>query len=137
MTGLALAALACACSRDLARQPSGVRRAAIARPAAASPPPTAIKPMQVGNGVTAPVPVKRVEPKFEACRGQKLWGFPILELHIDEHGKPAQIRALKPMHPCLEKVVVAALEQWEFRPATYQGKPVPVIFHVTMNIRWA
>ena len=41
------------------------------------------------------------------------------------------------MHPCLEKVVVAALEQWEFRPATYQGKPVPVIFHVTMNIRWA
>ena len=92
--------------------------------------------MRVGNGVTAPVVIKRVEPNYEACREQRVWGLPILEAIIDEQGKPRNIRVLKPIHPCLEKITVAALEQWRFTPGMYEGKPVPVVFNITVHIHW-
>jgi outer membrane biosynthesis protein TonB len=97
----------------------------------------ATPPMRVGNGVTAPVVLKRVDPDYRACKEeQRLWGLPILEAVVDERGRPANIRVLKPIHPCLEKVIVAAVKQWEFEPGTFEGKPVPVIFNLTVHIRW-
>lgn len=94
------------------------------------------EPMRVGGDVSAPIAIKRIEPNYKACEGQKIWGFPILEAVIDEKGLPTRVRMLSKVHPCLEKIVTDAVRQWRFKPATCKGKPVAVMYNVTVFIRW-
>jgi len=85
----------------------------------------------------APVVISRVEPTYESCANEKnVWGFPILEAIIDERGQVRNLRLLKPVHPCLEKAILPAIRQWRFKPGTLNGKPVPVIFNLTVNIHY-
>ncbi len=39
----------------------------------------------------------------------------------------------KALHPELDKQAIAALEQWEFKPGTREGKPVPVRVTIEMT----
>lgn len=141
--------VAAACSRSANGPSSTLDRSVETTTAASAPSPDSLSagtvlrplesprtPMRVGNGVTAPITMKRVEPDYAACKPEELQGLPILEAVIDEQGKPTRIRLLKPLHPCFERIMVAALEQWEFKPGTFEGKPVPVIFNLTVNIHW-
>ena len=43
---------------------------------------------------------------------------------IDEKGKLVNARTVSATHEELEKVVIASLKKWEFRPAMRDGKPV-------------
>jgi len=92
--------------------------------------------MRVGGEVSAPVVLSRVEPTYEGCAGQKVWGFPILEAVIDETGHVKNLRLLKPVHPCLEAAILPAVRQWRFKPATLGGRPVPVIYNMTVHIHY-
>lgn len=94
-------------------------------------------PLRVGGDVVAPVPVKRVEPDFGPCQGQPHSGAPILEAVIDELGVVREVRMLKPVNPCIEKAVVEAIRQWQFRPGTLKGKPVPVVFNMVVLIHYS
>jgi TonB family protein len=124
-------------------QPPGHTRATALRNFEAGALPTgwdtepAAKPLRVGGEVVAPVVLHRVEPDFSPCEGQRAWGFPILEAVIDETGTIRDVRMLKPVHPCLEKAVLESVRQWRFQPGTVGGKPVPVIFNMTVYIKWA
>jgi outer membrane biosynthesis protein TonB len=42
---------------------------------------------------------------------------------------------LKPLPMGLDAAAEQAVRQWEFRPGTLHGKPVPVIFNVTVIFR--
>ena len=96
-----------------------------------------VEPLRVGGDVKAPVVLSRVEPTYEKCANEKrVWGFPILEAIIDEHGEVQNVRLLNPVHPCLEESILPAIRQWRFKPGTINGKPVPVIFNLTVNIRY-
>jgi protein TonB len=87
--------------------------------------------------VKAPVAISRVEPTYEACANEKsVWGFPILEAVIDEEGRVQNLRLLKPVHPCLEQSILPAIRQWRFKPGTLNGKPVPVIYNLTVHIHY-
>jgi len=90
----------------------------------------------VGGEVTAPVVISRVEPLYAGCEGKQVWGFPILEGVIDETGRVRDLRLLKKVHPCLEAAILTAVRQWRFKPGTFQGKPVPVIYNMTVHIHY-
>lgn len=95
-----------------------------------------LAPMQVGNGVTAPIVIKRVDPDYKLCAGVKVLGSPALEAVIDERGIVCNPRLLKPVHPCLEKAIFDAIGQWRFRPGTFKGKPVAVRYNFTVRIHY-
>jgi TonB family protein len=91
-------------------------------------------PLRVGGDVKAPVLVKRVEATStpEAILN-RISGIVIIEALIDETGHVSDARVLKPLPFGLDAAAVAAVKQWEFKPGTLNGKPVPVLFNLTVQ----
>ncbi len=84
----------------------------------------------------APVVLTRVEPVYpEEYRRARVAGIVILELAITETGAVEQVGVLKSIGPGLDMAAVKAVRQWTFKPATRDGKPVPILFNLTINFR--
>ena len=88
-----------------------------------------------GNGVTLPVIVKEVKPQYTnrakdmKIQGSVLLGAVVLENgHIDD-----AVEILKSLDKDLDEQAIIALKQWEFKPGTRQGKPVPVRISVELT----
>jgi protein TonB len=60
-------------------------------------------------------------------------GDVIVEITIDERGKIVQKIVIRSMSPAIDTKVLAALENWQFRPATRNGAAIPskqdVVYH--------
>ena len=95
----------------------------------------AVPVMRVGGEVKAPVIVRRTEIDFAACKDERI-PFMVLESTIDEKGKLGAIKFLRPVSPCIEKVVTESMATSQWRPGTYRGKPVPVIYTMTINVHY-
>ena len=80
-----------------------------------------------GNGVTAPVIVKEVKPTYtQTARAKRIQGSVILRTVIEDDGSVGEV--IRPLDSELDQQAIVALKQWEFRPGTIEGKPVPVRF---------
>lgn len=91
---------------------------------------------RVGGVVKAPRVVKRVKPVYtETARKARVSGIVILEIIVDKKGFVRQERVLKPLPFGLDQAAVEAVRQWRFRPGTRYGRPVDVIFDVTVPFR--
>ena len=91
---------------------------------------------RVGGNVKAPTVISRVEPVFpEEARKARIAGIVILEALIDELGNVSNVRVLKPLPFGLDQAALDAIRQWKFRPGTVDGKPVKVIFNLTINFK--
>ncbi len=83
--------------------------------------------MSVGGGVSAPVVIHSVEPEFsEEARAANFQGDVAMQLIVDAHGMPQNVRVTRHLGMGLEQKAIAAVEQFRFRPAMYQGHPVAV-----------
>ena len=93
-------------------------------------------PYRVGGDVTAPVVISRVEPIYPAeARAARISGIVIVEAIIDRNGSVRDVKVLKPLPFGLDQAAADAVKQWTFRPATLDGKPVDVIFNLTVNFK--
>lgn len=91
---------------------------------------------RVGKEVKAPVVTNRVEPVYaEEYRRLRISGIVILELEISETGEVGAIRVIKSLAPDLDVAGVDAVRQWKFQPATRDGKPIAVLFNLTINFK--
>jgi protein TonB len=52
---------------------------------------------------------------------------------VRSDGRPTDIVLKQSLHPDLDEAAMKALAQWEFKPGTREGKPVPVRVTVTMT----
>ena len=94
------------------------------------------KVVAAGLGVSAPVPLYKVEPEYsEEARKAKFQGTVVLEIVIDEHGNPTNFKILNPLGLGLDEKAVEAVRQWRFRPATKNGKPVAVVARIDVSFR--
>jgi TonB family protein len=92
--------------------------------------------LRVGGEVKAPVVAKRVEPVYpDQARMMRLSGIVILESLIDEQGVIHDVRVIKSLTPDFDMAAFDAVRQWSFEPATQDGKPVPVLFHITIHFK--
>ena len=92
--------------------------------------------MTVEGEVKAPRAIRKQPPKYtEAARQERIQGLVILRLVIDETGKVTDIEVLKGLPYGLTETAIAAVERWEFEPATHQGEPVSVLYNITINFR--
>ena len=110
---------------------------------------------KVGGGVSSPIPIYEVEPEFTAAaKKAKAAGMVLVGLIVDEQGLPQNVHVLrgfgigpdgKPL-PKLKKAARAAadgmnqkaldaVKQYKFKPATQDGKPVPVQVNLEVNFQ--
>ena len=90
----------------------------------------------VDGEVTAPRAIQKAPPKYtEEARKERIQGVVVLRLVIDETGAVSDVEVLKGLPLGLTETAIAAVEQWRFEPATYQGEPVSVLYNITINFR--
>jgi TonB family protein len=88
----------------------------------------------------APKVLKRVEPQFPASARESMGPnrnvIIIVECVIAKSGCARSIRLLSQSpYPELNAAALIALAQWTFRPGYLDGKPVDVIFNLTVNFK--
>ena len=81
---------------------------------------------------------RHVEPKYtsEAMRA-KITGEVELEVVIEANGTVGDMRVVKSLDRTfgLDEEAKKAAKQWLFRPATFQGKPVPIVVRLVLEFR--
>jgi TonB family protein len=94
--------------------------------------PSADAPLRLDGGMTRPRLVRRVAPDLPNGP-QRVEGVIIIETIIDRKGRICDARLVKGSGPLADSLL-AAVKQWEFEPASKNGKPVPVFYTVTVNV---
>jgi TonB family protein len=91
-------------------------------------------PEPAGNGATAPVVVSRTEPSYtDEARRQHIQGTVTLDVAIDAEGNPKVVRVAQGLGYGLDENAKAAVEQWKFKPGTFNGKPVAVAVKIAIS----
>lgn len=87
-------------------------------------------------GVTAPVLVQKVEPKYtQEARDAKIQGSVKLQVEVSREGLPEKIAVKESLEPGLDQNAMDALKTWRFTPAIKDGQPVRVKALVEINFR--
>lgn len=90
--------------------------------------------MQLGNGVSKPISIHKVQPPYtEEARQKRIQGVVILQGIVDEKGVVRNLKVVKGLPFGLDTTALEAVYQWKFKPSTFEGKPVAVHHHFTIN----
>jgi TonB family protein len=91
---------------------------------------------RVGDGVTPPVPLKEVKPRYnaEALR-LRIEGSVTLEAIVGRDGIPVALRVTRSLDRGLDEEALAAAREWRFAPGRIAGTPVDVIVTILMEFR--
>jgi TonB family protein len=83
-----------------------------------------------------PKVMHRVEARYtREARATGIQGTVILEVTVDENGKPSDVSVISPIGFGLDRRAVEAVQEWNFRPATHGGKPVKSVTTVEVKFR--
>jgi len=86
--------------------------------------------------IKPPKCIRKVDPIYpEEARKEGIQGVVILSVKTDEKGNVVQIKILKSESSMLNKPAVDAVRQWKYEPFYSKGKPVPVVFPVTIKFK--
>ena len=89
----------------------------------------------IGNGVTAPIAVRRPPPSYtaEAMRA-RLQGVVVINCVVRPDGRCSDLRITKSLDMVfgLDQQAIASAREWRFQPGTRMGEPVSVL--VTLEI---
>ena len=91
---------------------------------------------RVGNGVTPPRLIYKVEPAYtEEARSAKLQGSVLLYVEITPDGRATNTRVVHGIGVGLDEKAIEAISQWRFQPGTKDGAPVTVAATIEVNFR--
>lgn len=99
--------------------------------------PTSSGAYRIGNGVTAPALLSRVEPEYSnvARKLRVMDATVVLRLIVEPDGSARDIRVLRPMGYGLEEKAMEAVQKWRFKPGFKDGNAVPVEAQIQTNFR--
>ncbi len=90
----------------------------------------------VGGGVSAPSVIYSVDPEYsDEARRAKYTGIVMVSLIVDAQGLPEHVHVARSLGMGLDERAIEAVRQYRFKPATYQGKPVPVEVQIEVNFQ--
>jgi periplasmic protein TonB len=94
----------------------------------------------IGNGVSAPIPLRRPQPAYTAdAMRARLQGVVVLNCVVRPDGRCSDIRVMQSLDSVfgLDDQAVASAREWRFRPGQRLGSPVPVLvtLEIAFNIR--
>jgi protein TonB len=88
----------------------------------------------IGGSVRPPEILVEPVPEFsEEARKAKVAGNVVVDLIVDEQGRPTHIRVLQGIGMGLDEKALEAVRQYRFKPATEDGKPVRVELQVDVR----
>ena len=100
----------------------------------APPPFPSDEPLQVGGDVKAPVKMFHPPPVYpEIARKARIQGVVVVRAVIETDGTVSQTEIRKGLPLGLDHAARDAIRRWRFKPATLNGKPVKVFYHLTVN----
>ena len=77
-----------------------------------------------------------VEPEFsEEARKAKVAGNVLVNLYVDQQGRPSHVHVIRGVGMGLDEKAVEAVKQYKFKPAMENGKPVLVELNVEVNFQ--
>ena len=84
--------------------------------------------------MSRPVRIHSPSPTYtEIARRARLQGAVILQAVIDVNGEVTNIEVLRPLALGLTESAVSAVSSWKFKPATLDGKPIPIYYTLTVQ----
>jgi len=93
-------------------------------------------PYRVGGMVTRPEKISGALPVYtEMARKAKVMGVVIVEAIIGKEGNVTSAKVLKGLPMGLDQAALEAIQTWKFKPSTFEGRPVPVYYVLTVNFR--
>jgi len=102
----------------------------------APPPPEPEGPVRfvVGGNITEPKKISGPNPLYpEAARRARIQGVVVLECTINKQGTVKQAKVLRGLPLGLTEAAVDAVQKWRFQPSTLNGKPVEVLYILTVR----
>jgi len=88
------------------------------------------------EGITAPSVLHKVDPDYTPeAKAEKIPGSVTLAFEIAPGGLPREIKVVESLDRGLDQNAVAALRQWQFKPATREGRPVAVAVRVKFQFQ--
>jgi TonB family protein len=91
---------------------------------------------RIGGGVSAPQVTYQIDPEYtDEARRAKFSGICIVGLIVDTSGVPRNVHVVRPIGKGLDEKAVEAVRQYTFKPAMYQGHPVPVELNIEVSFR--
>jgi TonB family protein len=91
---------------------------------------------RMGNGVTAPAVISKVEPEYtEEARLAKYQGTVVVSTEIGPDGVAQSMKVIRGLGLGLDEQAVKAISQWKFKPGTKDGQPVAVTATIEVNFR--
>lgn len=96
-------------------------------------------PLRIGGKISRPEILHQVKPELtDEARGHPGFnGVVVLEAVIDKEGRTRNLRVLKGLPWGLDRSAVNTVQAWTFKPATFDGEPVPVWYVLTINYQVA
>ena len=92
---------------------------------------------RVGGSVVPPVAIYTPDPQFsEEAREAKASGKVVVSLVVDRDGQPQNVHVIRGAGMGLDEKAVEAVQQYRFKPATQDGKPVPVYLNIEVNFQY-
>jgi TonB family protein len=102
----------------------------------APPPPQPEGPVRfvVGGNITEPEKLSGPNPVYpEAARRARIQGVVVLECTIGKSGGVNEVKVLRGLPLGLTEAAVDAVRKWQFKPSTLNGKPVEVLYILTVR----
>jgi TonB family protein len=92
--------------------------------------------MHVGGEIKPPTLLRTYNPTFtDLANAQKFTGDVKLYLWFDSDGKVSHVSVAKPAGLGLDEAAVAAVENYQFQPATRDGAPVTVDLYLDVSFK--
>ena len=88
----------------------------------------------LSKDVRAPIKVHAPPPQYtDLAREERTQGVVVLRTVVDRQGGVRRVEVLERLPHGLTRRAAEAVCQWKFRPATLDGEPVDVYYHLTIN----
>jgi TonB family protein len=86
------------------------------------------------GGIKIPSVIRQKQPSFtKLAASHKLQGVVELLTLVNESGRVSSFEVIKPLGLGLEDKAIDAVRQWQFKPATQNGKPAVIYMVVQVN----
>lgn len=97
---------------------------------------TPIGGLKILQVVEDPVLRKRVDPIYtNAARREKVRGIVVLKVTVHPNGAVGSVFAVRTLPHGLTQEAIKAVKQWQYEPATLDGRPVKVSIEIAIRFR--
>lgn len=91
-------------------------------------------PFHLGGDIQRPQKTYAPDPPYtEAARMARIQGLVLLQTVIDKEGNVTNLKVLKDLPMGLTESALETVATWKFEPATRDGEPVAVYYHLSVR----